>query len=184
MIRSTHVLAVKSQEWFVEAMLSLMQQKPFQEITISELCRKAKLDRRTFYRNFKDKQDILSYYFSSLQEEYTITLTRVSEQTFYTLAKVNFTFWQEHLDFLKTAKNDEALYVLLIQMLNRFIPEMYVHSAGMNTEKARIGIAFLIGGFHNVLLHWLFSGCQQTADEMAAILAGMVKDSAAYWPKL
>lgn len=96
--RSTHTLAVKSQGWFVQALFQLIQQKPFEKITISELCKKACLDRCTFYRNFKNKNDVLLFYVTSLQDEYLSLLKSIQDRTFYTLAKVSFEFWTCHLE--------------------------------------------------------------------------------------
>ncbi len=42
-----------------EALASLMEQKSFSEITISELVRKSGVARSTFYRNYDTKEDII-----------------------------------------------------------------------------------------------------------------------------
>lgn len=184
MERSTHTLAVKSQKWLVDALLSLIQKKPYEEISISELCKEAALDRRTFYRNFKDKADVLLFYFSNLQEKYLIALKEMPERTFYTLAKVHFEFWTCHLDFFKTAQSDQALNAALFQMLNTFIPAMYAEAGDSIPKELQYNISFVVGGFHNVLIQWISTGFHETAEEMAAIVSVMFKDTIAYWPVL
>lgn len=184
MERSTHTLAVKSQKWFVEALFQLVQKKPLDEITISELCKKARLDRRTFYRNFKDKHDVLFYYFSSLQVEYLTMLKSIQERTFYTLAKVYFEFWSCHLEFLKTAQKDQSLFAMLIQMLNSFMPMVYEQTCGSIEKELQYNIAFVTGGFHNVLIRWISSGFVEDPEELAAIVSEMFKDSISYWPDI
>jgi len=48
----------RSQKCFIEAILKLMQLKPYAEITVTEISEYAQYDRRTFYRYFKCKDDI------------------------------------------------------------------------------------------------------------------------------
>ena len=45
------------------ALKTLMAQKPFEKITIGEICDLAKLNRRNFYRHFKDKYALLQWIF-------------------------------------------------------------------------------------------------------------------------
>jgi len=44
-----------------KAMLSLLSQKSFEDITVQELCEKSMLPRATFYNYFDDKYDLLDY---------------------------------------------------------------------------------------------------------------------------
>ena len=51
---------------FRNALLKLMQQKDFSEITISELCKTAELSRSTFYRYYTNTNDVINDYFKSI----------------------------------------------------------------------------------------------------------------------
>ena len=55
-------LALENQDKFCTALFTLMAQKPFERVTITELCREAGFERMTFYRHFSDKTDIIAYY--------------------------------------------------------------------------------------------------------------------------
>ena len=55
-------LAQENQDRFCTARFTLMAQKPFERVTVTELCREAGFDRMTFYRHFSDKIDIIAYY--------------------------------------------------------------------------------------------------------------------------
>ena len=50
MERSMHSLAQKSRKRIVDSLICLLGKKSYESITVSELCRKAQVDRRTFYR--------------------------------------------------------------------------------------------------------------------------------------
>ena len=55
-------IAQKNQDLFCTALFRLMEEKPLEEITVTELCRMAGLNRVTFYRGFETKEDVLDYY--------------------------------------------------------------------------------------------------------------------------
>lgn len=51
---------VKSKKAMKDALLSLMQEKDFKEISISDIVRLADLNRGTFYKHYQFKEDLLS----------------------------------------------------------------------------------------------------------------------------
>lgn len=49
-----------------EALISLMDVKPFSEITVTELVLKAGVARATYYRNFSSKEQVLTDYIDDI----------------------------------------------------------------------------------------------------------------------
>lgn len=56
-----------------DALWSLMEQKPFSGISISEVCQTATVSRNTFYRRFRSLEEVLDYY---LEKETGYILTQ------------------------------------------------------------------------------------------------------------
>lgn len=52
-----------AREAFERCFRELVMEKPYQKITVTEICRKAHLSRKTFYDNFQDKEEILQAIF-------------------------------------------------------------------------------------------------------------------------
>jgi AcrR family transcriptional regulator len=52
----------QSMQWLTDALLTLMSEKAYRGISITEICTRADLSRRTFYRLFESKEDILKEY--------------------------------------------------------------------------------------------------------------------------
>ena len=46
-----------------DSIKNLMRQKPFESITVEEICLNAGISRRSFYRHFQDKHDLLNWIF-------------------------------------------------------------------------------------------------------------------------
>ena len=74
MNRTNGKIAEQSKEKISKALLSIMEQYDFQEITITQISQEARLSRKTFYRLFSTKTDVLNYYFESLYRECLILI--------------------------------------------------------------------------------------------------------------
>ena len=51
----------QTRRWIIEALLELLKHKDYHDITVSQIVDKAKLGRRTFYRYFKTKDEVIEY---------------------------------------------------------------------------------------------------------------------------
>jgi predicted transcriptional regulator len=52
----------RTKSWIFEALMLLIEKMPYNKITVSDICEKAGIARPTFYRNYKDKDDIAREY--------------------------------------------------------------------------------------------------------------------------
>lgn len=68
MENSAHRMAV---DCIYEALVILMETKPYKEITITDITRKAGVSRMAYYRNYQDKDDILIHHLREGMEEAT-----------------------------------------------------------------------------------------------------------------
>ena len=73
----------KGEQAFINALLSLMEEKPYNQISVSELSELAEYDRRTYYRYFKSKDDILFSHCASLLSEMAASLGEKLDQLLY-----------------------------------------------------------------------------------------------------
>ena len=60
----------KTKEKLFYAFRSLLSEKPFEDITIQEICSKAEIRRATFYKHFTDKYDFLATMTSSIIQRF------------------------------------------------------------------------------------------------------------------
>ena len=77
--RKENPISIQSKQWLLDALLTLMEEKDFQSITITELTERACLDRKTFYRNFRSKEDVLFLKFQELCQLYISELHSLSQ---------------------------------------------------------------------------------------------------------
>lgn len=62
-IRRTHKL-------LVDALMDSLMEKPFEKISVTDICEKAMVHRTTFYSHFEDKYHLLNFFFQTLQKEF------------------------------------------------------------------------------------------------------------------
>ena len=74
MNKTNHKIVLQSKDWLMQALFELMQKQSYDSITITKLCQKADLSRRTFYRLFNSKDDVLNEKLYLLTLEFFNTL--------------------------------------------------------------------------------------------------------------
>lgn len=61
MYSGTNKTALLSQKLIGDAMLRLLEDKPYTDISVSDLCREAEVSRQTFYSLFGSKENVIMY---------------------------------------------------------------------------------------------------------------------------
>ena len=64
--------------WILEAVLLLMDEKPYGKITVSDITKKAGIARQTFYRNYKDKDEVIIKYFANIFNSEMLEVENIS----------------------------------------------------------------------------------------------------------
>ena len=147
--------------YITEALLLLMERKPFAEISITELCAKAGVTRVSFYRNFESKEDILAKHVRRITEDWlaesgiSYAENELADYFLTLLAHMD-----EHRELCE-ALHRAGLMHLVQAEFNRVFQA--VHAGEYDPYKSY----FLAGGIYNVFLLWLLNGCKETPEELA-----------------
>lgn len=88
--------SIKADCSLVWACKKLLTVKPYQEIFVIDISNQAHISRRTFYRNFKSKDDVINQYVISLLRKYTDWILQVNPQTYKEVIDDFFTYWPAH----------------------------------------------------------------------------------------
>lgn len=180
---SANPIAIQSQKWIVSSLLDLMKTQAYDKISIKDIAEHADLDRRTFYRNFCSKEDVLGAYIKGMCDEYIEALSIENNPSTFLTAKTYFSMCEKHLAFLNLLKEQGLLEFLLIKY-NESIPSLLQQHI-LQDFKAYYGnhIAFLYaftnGGFWNLSIQWLLDGATQSPEEMAHIVCKIVQGMSA-----
>ncbi|MDR3301969.1 MAG: TetR/AcrR family transcriptional regulator [Spirochaetaceae bacterium] len=149
---------IRTRSWIFEALMLLMDAKPYDKITISDICAKAGIARPTFYRNYKDKDDVV---FECFRKTLTIaaekTTEKTSENRLITLS-FNFNYMVEHRKELKKILSNAEIEGRVFSQLQRF-PESLIkqYKSILSAEEyliCRYKICYQIAGSMRVLFDW------------------------------
>ncbi|WP_243156368.1 TetR/AcrR family transcriptional regulator [Clostridium sp. C8-1-8] len=179
-MKKTNPIAEQSKRWLVKALIELMQEKPYSSISVKEIADKAQLSRRTFYRNFNIKEDLLTEYANYLFKEYMDALKELTNLNISDLFIVYFKFWNNHLKELKLFKKNHLFYSLMEQ-INLFIshfntiPNVKWHDYDNQAEEEYISF-YNIGGLWNVLSNWIDHEDRESPEEMSKILTKAISN--------
>ena len=157
--------ALRSQRMIADALFSLMKRKPFQQISITEICEEAAIGRKTFYRNFEAKEDVIDFQLDSMLTDYKKELITLSfEQYLY-----------HHFKFVKRNANS-----LISLYQNGFTSFAYEKFSGLLPDTMPIWStdpieqeyrsAYIIAGIEAIQRVWISRGCVESIDEVVAIV--------------
>lgn len=62
--------AIRSKQEITDTLLRLMQTYPYNQITVKQIILEAHVARKTFYRNFLSKDDVLDSYLNHIMFQY------------------------------------------------------------------------------------------------------------------
>lgn len=164
-------LSAQSKGWILQALLTLMDKKDFRAITVKEIAQRAGVDRKTFYRNFNSKEEVLRFYLDDVCKDYIRELNQYDELTTFIIAKTYFTLCKKHISFVqKLEKNN--LMVFLLMAFDEYLP--IIHQTYEVPDEylpySDYALSYHAGGFWNISAKWIRNGADKTPEEMAGII--------------
>lgn len=153
------------------AFLSLLREKNVKQITVTELCKLAEINRATFYKHYRDAFDLLEQIEVDALEHLRDTARQIQggdalEQFAHLLEQARASHEEfaviasEHGDPGFSRRTSVCLYEAARDTVFRHLP------AGTQEEKA-MTCRFLEGGGSAVLDFWLRGGMRQEPEEVA-----------------
>ena len=154
-------IAVQTSGRIRDALLTLLKEEQnLGMITIAALSDEAGISRRTFYRYYASKEEILTTYIASLINEYIVELKQSRLEKFEDLVVFFFNFWTQYADELSILQK-AGLFSLILETSNKMIPILYPsvaapwQIASKNQRDIVYATRYGNGGFWNVLSQWL-----------------------------
>lgn len=151
-----------------EAMIALMQDRAYEEITVSDIVKRAGVSRMTFYHYFQSKTDAVNNYLHEIIECYLEECSRsLGVDNFYDTAHVRhaFLFFDQYCEFFLTLARAN-LHSLMIQAINdymiRFVDPVYPRSL--------YELYYYGGALLNVFLKWEEDGKTESIDAIVEVI--------------
>ena len=173
--RCTTEKAALQQRKLEECLLSVMQDKPYSEITVSSLCEQTDLSRKTFYRLFESKQDVLDSLIDRTLREYirfSLPQNQLAPDVSPELQSFYY-YWLERRGLLDVLSKNGMSTMLYDRSIRHMLQEEtdilrqlgVVPSLQENTE----ALMFFLSGILTLVVGWHHTGYQKSPLQMAAI---------------
>ena len=163
--------ALTSQRQIAEAMMRLIREKPYQQITVSELCKAAGISRQTFYSLFTSRENVVVF---TLQAQYCYA-PRLSEEApedvcgLKQLCRGYGEYFLRNRSLLETLVSNHIDYLLYDSLADA------LESCGCFLNQVepcarRYAVSFYAGGLACVARRYVQEGCASTADDLTELL--------------
>ena len=155
--------------YIMDALFSLMSIKKYDEITITEIIKKAGVGKMSFYRNFTSKDNVIEQWISNT----TNNFLKTSDISFKNDSSKDY--FIKLFNHLEKYKNPAILIYkanLTHLLKNEFesrILKIYEKEYGSYKSY------FLAGGIFNVYYYWLMNGCKESPDTIANKLVDFIQ---------
>ena len=173
-----------------DALITLLETKEFEYISIKEICHIANVNRSTFYLHYSNMNDLLeetieslnlsfNSHFKSKENENTI----ISKDNLEDLLLINddnlipyLNFIKENKNIYKVLKNHPQLFnanktyeqmfrKLFVPIMNRF---------GLDEKWHKYLMDFYISGLTSIVFDWVYDDCKIPVQEVSDFIKGLI----------
>lgn len=161
----------RTQNNLKKALLSLLQTKNINEISIRELAELADINRGTFYLHYRDPYDLLR----QLSEQFLAELQQLMEDnshigTYPSLCRLYHFIYTNHelLHILLGVNGDILFQNSLEKMLIKNILEQEMNTSSLNNYRTlEYYTTFVVSGWVAIIRNWLDNGMKESPEEIA-----------------
>lgn len=146
--------------------------KPFARITVSELCQRCEVDRRTFYYHFRDIYDLAAWIFNEAVDRCLTERNGRYEQKELVRLMASFSddpaFYRRALE--EDTQNSLSRHVLRHNVTMFEAAARKIRGTETLSAEDRFDIRYHSYGSLFSIRRWLFSDCRETPEEMTRLL--------------
>lgn len=172
----------RTKKLLIEALLSLMEEQPFSEISVVDICQRAMVHRTTFYAHFEDKYALLRYAVARLYRAFEPTgedLLANPRSYFLSVFQNALSFVRAHSGLYRSAVSSGSVDIQTLedlvaeQLLSRFPADE------ANPARTEITAHFYAGGILAIVRWWLERGADLPEEALLQLM-----DQAGLFPEL
>lgn len=165
---------VKSKEAIKKAVLELMSNKDFNQITIQEIADNANVNRRTIYLHYQDKYDLIVKLIENQINELEEMCKWTCKLDSYSGALPFFEYFEKHFLFFSTMLSNNGCPIFREKFMEYLVKnfEKKIDTTGKNEGlKEEVILQYVATAYVGVVEWWIISGMPYSPEDMAKQVA-------------
>lgn len=173
MAKAEYRSAIRSKKLISEALVDLLQEKPLDKITVTDVVNRAQINRGTFYAHYADIPDVINHLIQTTFSRIRLMLPQGSED----IAKMPGNMLQqvqnmleEDMELYKKLMCSGAAPLMYGQLVETVLEYLLQHEADYapkNHEQFVLTIRFCAGGLSNLYRDWFEGKLDMTLTELS-----------------
>lgn len=168
---------VRTRNSIFQAMISLLQEKNFDKITVKDICSRANISRSGFYLHYVDKYDFVESYQKELMKKGTAIFEKNIGKSIKTFMEDAIHFLQEEGQILALLLSNNGSSEIQEKIKNlvqnnakkNILPHIEIPIKSKLAEKYLV--VFMSSAVIGVLQEWINSGQKEEPEEIINLLA-------------
>ena len=172
---------------FDKALLSLLEKKPFEYITISEICEDAGVNRSTFYLHYENTADLLkeatTYVLDNFASYFSVDIESIASKyencDLQELNFINEKYLHPYLSFIK--ENQRLFAAVLSQpttfdskaIFQRLFDDVFnpiLDRFHYPRDEQHYVMMFYLNGITAIITEWLKEDCRKSIEDISSII--------------
>lgn len=173
------------------AFLELLEQKDFEYITVKEICKRAGVNRSTFYLHYETISDLLSESVEYINRHF-LDYMKINSVDF--MSKLNdcpieelnlitpeylipyLSYIKEHKSIFKTSVKNASVLNLdkSYSAMVKYVIDPIMNRFKIPQERRNCIMSFYISGLMAIISEWLKSDCKESVENLIAIIEDCV----------
>ena len=181
MAKAEYRSAIRSRKLINEALADLLTEKPLDKITVTDVVRRADINRGTFYAHYKDIPDVVDHLIQqtfSVIRDAMIAQSTTDVNIEHTLLTTIQSILEEDLSFCRKILNSSASAIMQSQLVAVVTECMLEHKDRFypgSQEEYQIAIRFCAGGLSNLYRDWFSGKLPYSLEELTQVGERLVR---------
>ena len=166
------------EQYITQSLLMLMKNTPYEKITMESIEKKAGVSRRTIYRYFSNRSEILDMLFSNTVKHYADKVKFEMSGNGNVLV-TSFKFVLDNAElFVLAYKNN--LLANITSAINEVVKDIVLHQNSHAKKWSKkyfdCYVSFTTGGIYGLLYEWLRTGSDKNPVEIFEVYKNVIAD--------
>ena len=181
-VRKTDRRTIMTKGMIKDALLELLQNTPYEKITVTALCKQSEITRATFYLHYKDVFDLMEQIENELLKELEDMLNHHQAQDLLSRPSLIFAelypLVQDNADIVSIliGENGDLNFVNRLKHIVRekCLKDWMALKPLRNSNAFEAYYAFIVSGCIGMVQYWLSSGMKESAEELAYMTENII----------